>query len=208
MAKNPYAGGTDEEVIRATSDLIGVLMNDTSILEGIRMHLPDLDKIRSIHDRHLSVFKDVLAGNQEKEGELQAIRGEVSIQLGLFRDTAVLVGSQDASIPQRLGIVQRKPVIRKATGSIAAPENFKIVYIDRKMVARASGVKGAKSYELWCCEGDPMTQSNWRHLVTSGQAKRIEITGLTTGKLFYFRIRAITSKGNGSWSTFVSMIVI
>lgn len=208
MAKNPYAGGTDEEVIRATSELIGVLVNDMSILEGIRMHLPDLDKIRSIHDHHLSVFNDVLAGNHEKEGELQAIRGEVSIQLGLFRDTAVLVGSRDASIPQRLGIVKRQPVTRKATGSLAAPENFKIVYIDRKMVARASGIKGAKSYELWYCEGDPMTESNWRHLVTSGQAKRIEITGTTAGKLYYFRIRAITSKGSGSWSTFVSMVAI
>ncbi len=208
MAKNPFGGGSDEEVIRVTGDLISTLVKDSSILERIFMLLPDLQKIQSIHDRHRSVFNDVLGGKHEMEGELQAVRQEVNAQLGLLHGMAVLAGSQDPSIPQKLGMPQQQLVTKRTSGHLTSPENFRLAYDGHTIVARANAVKGAKSYEVWGCEGDPMTESNWRHITTSGRVNRMEITGLTPGKVYYFRIRAISSAGSGPWSNFLSMMAI
>ena len=189
MAKNPLGGGSDEEVIRVTGDLISTLAKDSSILESITLLLPDLQKIQSAHERHRNLFSDVLGGNREKEGELQAVRQEVSTQLGLFRGMAVLAGSQDPSIPQKLGWAHPQPITKRNAGHLTATENFRLVYDGHVLIARANAVKGAKSYEVWGCDGDPLIESNWRHITTSGRVKRIELTGLTPGKVYYFRIR-------------------
>lgn len=207
MPKNQFAAGSDEEVIRVTGDLISTLTKD-SILERIYTLFPDLQKLQSAHDRHLGLFNEVLAGNREKEGELQAVRQEVSAQLGLLRGMALLAGTQDPSIPQKLGMQQNPPITKRTMGQFTSPENFRMVYDGQVIVARANAVKGAKSYEVWGCEGDPMTESNWRHLTTSGRVNRIPIPGLTPGKLYYFRIRAISSTGSGPWSSFKSMMAI
>ena len=208
MAKNHFGGGSDEEVIRMTVELIGILAKEPSILERISMLVPNLDKLQTVHDRHLNVFNDVLGGNSEKEKELQAVRSEVTKQLGLFHGMAVLAGSQDPSITQELGIVQQQPATKRASGHFTSSENFRLVYDRHTVIARGNAVKGAKSYEVWGCDGDPMTESNWRHFTTSSRINRIEIPGLIPGRLYYFRVRAIMSNGSGPWSTFVSIMAI
>lgn len=208
MTKNPYDGANDEEVIRATGDILAILAKDPSIMPNMVTLLPSFDSVQSEHDLHRGLFNDVLGGNHEREGELQAARSRVTTELGLLRGLAVLVGSRDPSIPQRLGVVQQAPPVKRSSLHLTAAQNFRIVYEGQKMVARASAVKGAKSYEVWCCEGDPLTESNWRHLISSGRVNRIVLAGLTPGKLCYFRIRAISSAGSGPWSNFISMMAI
>ncbi len=205
--KNPFGAGNDEEVIRVTGDLISTLAKE-SMLERILTVFPDLQKLQTTHDRHRGLFNEVLGGNRDKEGELQAVRQEVNNQLGLLRGMALLAGTQDPTIPQKLGMQQQQPTAKRNSGSLTAPENFRLAYDGHTIVARANGVKGAKSYEVWGCDGDPMSESNWRHLITSGRGNHIEIPGLTPGKLYYFRIRAITSTGSGPWSNFKSMMAI
>lgn len=202
--KNPFGGGSDEEVIRLT----GEFLTKDSVLESIFTVLPNPQKLKFAHDRHLGLFNEVLGGNREKEGELQAVRQEVSAQLGLLRGMALLAGTQDPTIPQKLGLQQQQPVAKRTSGNLTAPENYRMVYDGHTIVARANAVKGAKSFEVWGCDGDPMTESNWRHLTTSARVNRIEILGLTPGKLYYFRIRAISSSGTGPWSNFISMMTI
>ncbi|ACH38919.1 hypothetical protein Gbem_1905 [Citrifermentans bemidjiense Bem] len=202
--KNLFGGGSDEEVIR----LAGEFLTKDAVVESIFTVLPNLQKLKFSHDRHLGLFNEVLGGNREKEGELQAVRQEVSAQLGLFRGMALLAGTQDPTIPQKLGLQQQQPITKRTAGILTAPENSRMVYDGHTIVARANAVKGAKSYEVWGCDGDPMTESNWRHLTTSCRVNRIEIAGLTPGKMFYFRIRAIAPSGPGSWTNFMSMMAI
>jgi hypothetical protein len=201
--KNPFGGGSDEEVIR----LAGEFLTKDAVLESIFTVLPNPQKLKFSHDRHLGLFNEVLGGNREKEGELQAVRQEVSAQLGLLRGMALLAGTQDPTIPQKLGLQQQQPITKRTSGNLTV-ENYRMVYDGHTIVARANAVKGAKSFEVWGCDGDPMTESNWRHLTTSARVNRIEILGLTPGKLYYFRIRAISSSGTGPWSNFMSMMTI
>lgn len=210
MAKTPNGGSGDEEVIRVAGDLITILEKDASILEAIKKLLaPSLETIQAVQDRHITVFHDYLAGDHGKEEELQASRKESIMLVNLLRGAATLVGTQDPTIPQRLGIVHQAPVNKRVSRRLGAPDHLRIVYEGHKMVARAGAVKGARIYELWCCDGDPMVESNWRHLINSCKVNRIEITeGLTPGKLYYFRIRAMAASGAGDWSSFVSLIAI
>lgn len=208
MAKAPNGGSGDEEVIRMTSELIAILAKDQSILEGIKNLLPNLDTIQSARDRHISVFRDYLAGDHAKEEELLASRKESILLVNLVRGAATLIAPKDPTIPQRLGIVHQAPVNKRTAPHLGSPKNLRIIYEGRRMVARAGAVKGTRIYEVWCCDGDPMVESNWRHLVTSSKASGIAIEGLTPGKLYYFRIRAISASGPGDWSSFVSMIAI
>lgn len=205
--KNPFGAGNDEEVIRVTGDLISTLAKE-SMMERILTVFPNLQKLQTTHDRHRGLFNEVLGGNREKEGELQAVRQEVNNQLGLLRGMARLAGTQDPTIPQKLGMQQQQPTVKRNSGALPIPENFRMVYEGHTIVARANAVKGARSYGMWGCESDPMTESNWRHVTTSARVNRIEIVGLTPGKLYYFRIRAISSSGTGAWSNFMSMMAI
>lgn len=209
MAKTPNGGSGDEEVIRMTGDLITILAKDASILEGIKRLMPDLEDIQSARDRHISVFRDYLAGDHSKEEELLASRKESTLLVNLVRGAATLVAPKDPTIPKKLGIVHQAPINRRIMQRLGSPEHLRIDYDKHKMVVRAGAVRGARFYEVWCCDGDPMVDSNWRHLITSCKANRIEITeGLTAGKLYYFRIRAIAASGPGEWSSFVSLIAI
>lgn len=210
MAKHP-SGANDEELIRSGSEILNVLAKNPSLLSNMVSLLLDHERLQSTHDHHRSVFNEFLGGNTEKEGELHASRGALKTEIRLFHGCAMLVGCKDPSIPQTLGLVQQQPpVTKRTTVHLHEVPNPRAVYEKKKMVLRADGVKGAKSFEVWCCEGDPMTESNWRYLTGSVRVNRIELTGLglTPGKLYFFRIRAISSHGIGPWSNFVSLIAI
>ncbi|MBU5614751.1 fibronectin type III domain-containing protein [Geomonas azotofigens] len=208
MGKNRNGGEKDEELVRETGDLITNLSNDPSIMESIYTLLPNLEKIRSAHERHRTLFHQVLDGAHDKEGELEAARNYVLLQMSLVHGIANLTGKHDPTIPQKLGMVQQNSSKRVSVAGLLVPENFRMAYEGRGIIARASAVKGAKSYEIWVCESDPLVESSWRHHTTSGRVHRIDITGLTPGRLYYFRIRAVGATDAGPWSNFISMMAI
>lgn len=207
MGKNRNGGEKDEEVIRATGALLTSLTKDPSIMRSIYALLPDLEKIQGAYDRHRNVFHQVVDGASDKEGELEAARNEVLTQVSLVHGMATLTGKHDPTIPQKLGLVHQIASKRSAAG-LSVPENFRMVYEGRSIIARASAVKGARSYEIWVCESDPLTEAGWRHHTTSGKISRIEVTGLTPGRLYYFRIRAVGAVDAGPPSNFISMMAI
>lgn len=208
MVKNRNGGLTDEEISRETGGLIASLAKDPTILESIFALLPQLDKMQDAHQRHRNILNEVLGGATEKEGDLEAARNEVITHASLVHGLAQLTGKHDPTIPQKLGVASPPTSSKRVSSTNLSQMNFRVVYQEHQLVARANGVKGAKSYEVSVCEGDPATESNWRHQATSTRANRIVLTGLTAGKVYYFRIRAITSHGEGPWSNFVSIMAI
>ncbi|QXE89791.1 fibronectin type III domain-containing protein [Geomonas subterranea] len=208
MAKKNDSGTNDESSIRTLGELITTLDNDPTILERISTFMPELGKMKTVHDRHRALFAEVLGGNREKEGELDAARMDTNNHLGVFHGLVQLTGSRDPSIPQSLGITAPTPTKRSLTNHFSSPENLRLVYKGLSLIARAGSVKGAKNYEIWVCDGDPMVESNWRYHSHSTRVNHIEITGLTPGRMYYFRIRAVLSGGNSPWSNFVGMMAI
>ncbi|QWV92155.1 fibronectin type III domain-containing protein [Geomonas oryzisoli] len=208
MSKNRDGGGKDDEIIRASDDLLTSLSKDPTIMQSIYDVLPNQEKLQEARDRHRSLFHQVVDGAHDKEPELEAARNDHVAKMNLVTGMATLTGKHDPTIPQKLGLVHPLTGKRSPAGGLSVPENFRMVYEGRMIIARGSAVKGARSYEIWVCEGDPFTEANWRHHATSGKINRIEITGLTPGRLYYFRIRAVGANDSGPWSNFISMMAI
>ncbi|QWV91826.1 fibronectin type III domain-containing protein [Geomonas oryzisoli] len=208
MGRKRKGGEKDEVVIRANGELITLLSKDPSILEKIYTLLPNLEKIQATHNRHRSIYHEFLDGARDKEGELETARYESISQMRMIRGIANLVGKHDPTIPEKLGMAATPSASKRTPSPPITPMNLKVVYHKNEVVARASGVKGVKSYEMSVCESDPLVESNWRHLTTSTHAKRIVLSGLTPGKMYYFRIRALTTQGEGPWSNFVCIMAI
>lgn len=208
MSKNRSGGANDEEISRETGMLITSLAKDPTILESIFALLPPLDKMQDAHQRHRNLLNEVLGGATEKEGDLEGARNEVITHASIIHGLAQLTGKHDPTIPQKLAGASPPNSSKRVSSAHLSQMNLRVVYQEHQLVARANGVKGAKSYEVFVCEGDPATESNWRHQATSPRASRIVLTGLTAGKVYYFRIRAITSHGEGPWSNVVSIMAI
>jgi hypothetical protein len=73
------------------------------------------------------------------------------------------------------------------------------------LLARASSLRGAGSYETQYCTGDPSVPANWQKGPTTTGCRRIELEDLTPGQLYYVRIRGIGSNGPGAWSDVASL---
>ncbi|MBJ6801448.1 fibronectin type III domain-containing protein [Geomonas propionica] len=208
MGKNRNGGEKDEDIIRAAGDLLTSLSKDPSIMRSIYYLLPDQERMQAAHDQHRNLFHEVLGGAHDKEGELEAARNEVVRQMSMVHSMANLTGKHDPTIPQKLGMASTPSTPKRTSSPYPSTMTLKVVYQDNKLVARANGVKSVKSYDVWVCEGDPFVESSWRHHATSTRAKRIVLTGLTPGKMYYFRIRALTTHGEGPWSNFVNIMAI
>ncbi|GFO64057.1 fibronectin type III domain-containing protein [Geomonas paludis] len=208
MSKNRDGWGKDDEIIRASDDLLTSLSKDPSIMQSIYDVLPNQEKLQEARDRHRSLFHQVVDGAHDKEPELEAARNDHIAKMSLVTGMATLTGKHDPSIPQKLGLVHQNAGKRGSAAGLSVPGNFRMMYEGRSIIARGSAVKGARSYEIWVCEGDPLAEASWRHHATSGKINKIEITGLTPGRLYYFRIRAVGARDAGPWSTFISMMAI
>ncbi|MCM0081014.1 fibronectin type III domain-containing protein [Geomonas sp. Red32] len=77
----------------------------------------------------------------------------------------------------------------------------------RSMRIKFAGAKGVRSWELWWTASDPSVEGNWGFL-KSGSTTKFEFDGLEPGRLYYFRIRGVNSRGPGPWSAVVSLRAI
>ena len=55
---------------------------------------------------------------------------------------------------------------------------------------RWGGVKGRSGYYVFICAGDPNVEANWSQLVFTTR-NRFSATGLSTDKMYYFRVNAV-----------------
>lgn len=75
-------------------------------------------------------------------------------------------------------------------------------------MARVRKVPRAASYDAQITSEDPTTESNW---IAAGRFKNctgIELSGLTLGKTYFVRVRALGSGGPGAWTIPSSLMVV
>ncbi|HPS12370.1 MAG TPA: fibronectin type III domain-containing protein [Prolixibacteraceae bacterium] len=95
----------------------------------------------------------------------------------------------------------KEPKPRKKSEFIVIPGNK-----PGSFILRRQAVKGARSYLWQYCKGDsPAPEGEWTVLDASTQAT-YEVTGLTSGTKYWFRVAAVTSEGTGAFTSPVSKI--
>lgn len=86
-------------------------------------------------------------------------------------------------------------------GALPAPENVRAAYNGHsgQIRVRSSPVKGAASYVTECREHGPGAPGPWQQVKVSTSAT-ITATGLTPGKEYAFRMKAVGAAGDSPWS--------
>lgn len=200
---------SDTENISTTEMLITAMTNDPDLYARMLSLLPNRDKFEVLHGRYKENLNAYLGGDRQKGLMLEVDSKELNRELTRFITLVKLVAEDDPTLLQKLGINLQKG--KKASKILlTAPANFSVRHGSEHgtMIAKASPVKGGKSYEIQVCEGDPSIESNWRHVATSAHCSRMEITGLTPGTVYWFRVKAVGARGFGPSSSYVSLMAI
>ncbi|MBJ6727196.1 fibronectin type III domain-containing protein [Geomesophilobacter sediminis] len=154
-----------------------------------------------------------LGGDPVKLAETDARRQEFTGIFGDVLDVLAVAARKDSTLLIKAGL----DWIKKSSPSTASqaraalangPMNFAVKYgVGHEMVGKCAAVKGAKSYEVWCTE-DPKDESSWKFLGIFTKASRMEFQGLTPGRQYWFRVRAVLANGKSPWSHVVSLMGI
>lgn len=73
-----------------------------------------------------------------------------------------------------------------------------------QMLGSVATMPGVRSWELWMTD-NPNDESSWKYYQTFFKSSNMLITGLESGKVYYFRIRGLNSAGATPWSVVVCL---
>jgi len=76
------------------------------------------------------------------------------------------------------------------------------------LVVQATRVPKAAAYDVQTATADPTVESNWNDAGSFKNGRRMQVQGLTPGKYYAVRVRALGSAGYGPWATGPSMMVV
>lgn len=74
-----------------------------------------------------------------------------------------------------------------------------------QMLASVGTMSGVRSWELWMTDSDPSDEGSWRFYRSFFKSSDMLITGLQSGRIYYFRIRGLNSAGASPWSVVVTL---
>ena len=101
-------------------------------------------------------------------------------------------------------ILERQRRIQGATGDFTGL--FQSIALACRVIA--SKVQKAVSYDVQVATADPTVESNWNLAGSFAGCRRIELGGLTPGKVYSVRMRALGSAGPGPWTPASSLMVV
>jgi len=162
-----------------------------------------------------NTFRDALhasaSRDRNKIAERDASRAVLDGYLKTLAGYLEVIAHGDTAKLMRTGYELRKDRVRSTnTDPLSAPGGFVVKHgkLSGVMVLHARALPGAISYEAYQTDGDPTSEAGWKDEGTFPGCNHIEIAGLTPGKIYWFRIRAISINGNGAWTDPASLMVI
>jgi len=199
----PYNEMGDHEVIAISATVNGAFTAE--LYAYLLSLLPTPSTFAALSSRLEANYAGFLKGEPEKVKEFEADRKALNCELTQMRALAKAVAIKDPEIPGKLGL---GPLTEKTavSGPLGAPEGFKVVFdAFGHLTATVKKVPGARGYQVWCCDGDPSIEANWRLVASAPNCKGIVITGLNRGKFTLLKVRALRATGAGPWSNWVSL---
>jgi len=208
--KSSYNGVSDTEMIPTTGAMVAALTKDSTLFQTIMSFLPTEEQLKDAHGNFQTSYNEALGGDREKAVKLEADRQVLDKRFSIFTALVKLAAEEDASLLAKAGVTQPQ-VKRTSSGTtMTAPANFQVRHGQGHgvIIGKAGSVKPARSYEMQFCEGDPTIEENWKYAGVSVHASRLEMNGLTPGKVYSFRVRGIGANGPGPWSSYVTLMAI
>lgn len=173
--------------------------------------VPSLAQIQSDLAAFQAALTATQSGDRTRIVERNTARSKLSADLFVLANYVQTVAPNDDSRLVTTGFPLRQPAPRARLSEVPdAPAGFDVYRgtVSGTLVARASRVARAGSYDVQITTADPTVESNWTPAGSYKNCGRIELQGLTPGKTYTVRIRALGSAGPGAWATSESLMVV
>jgi hypothetical protein len=171
--------------------------------------VPPLAQLQTDLTNLRSVSAATSAGDRTRIPERDAARQTVQADLQKLAFYVQLVANGDATLLATTGFDVKQPPVRSLVAvPLGAPTEFrlKLGEVSGMLVATARRLPGAGSYEVQLATADPTVETNWSSAGIFVHCKRIELTGLTPGKVYSVRLRGIGVAGTGAWAPAASLM--
>ncbi len=197
------------EAIPKTSAVVVAMAKDPTLYALVESFFPKREELEEVFEEHKVAFSEAADGDPEKAKQLKAIRQKLDRKFTVFFAVMRHAAVEHPNLLERFGVPPEK-VRRSNTPILTSPGNLRVIHgkVSGELVLRVEPVKGAKSYDISCCIGDPSIEANWKHCGVGTKASHLLVSGLVPGTLYWFRVRAIGPNGQGPWSQFVSLMCI
>ena len=176
--------------------------------------VPDSKELKETGIHYNALATAVSSGDHSKMPERDAFRPQAVQQLALTLTWAAMRSCREnnLSLITNLGVDPKRKIQSRSTTHelVGAPKDPKVKHgqISGTVTIDVPKVKGAVTYIVQACQGDPTKEESWSNEWQSAKCKGIQATGLEPGKIYYFRVRCFGHAGHGPWSAIVSLMVI
>lgn len=172
--------------------------------------LASLDDFGAGIDRLQVAYDGVQKRNLQLVPERNAAHIDLKKMMTKYVKYGDLVADGNIAILQSIGAPLRAVAGKSGFLLQVGTPQLAVVHAGRGGVyCKSKSVKGAFSYQIQFTDGDPGVEANWKDWsVPSAHASSILINGLTSGKEYSFRMRAIGSTQPGPWSAPVTIMIL
>lgn len=201
---------SDAQVAPIMTQLMAVLTKNPSLYTRVMGVYPTLEELKYLHESHIATLNDPSSGEPEKVREHQAKRQLLNRKVAAFHSAVKVAATEEPSLLAAFGLSQPKPRKAPSVSNVTQTEKLKAVHSDisGEIFLKAPPVKYARSYDIDYCEGDPSLEESWKHHSVVAHASKMKVTGLTPGRVYWFRVRGIGANGPGPWSPYASLMAI
>jgi hypothetical protein len=202
----------DADLLVKVASIIASLDNNPNYPRPWPDQAPKYEGLIAVHGTFQFAVQAALGRDVNKIAERDRARENLVEYLSDLAPYLELVAKGDENILMSTGydVTQTRTYGAASHDPLGAVENFSVkrAELEGMLVAHATKLQGASSYELQIAEGDPTVEANWRQYAIFASASRMEIKGLTPGRKVSVRVRGIDINGPGAWSAPVTLMVV
>jgi hypothetical protein len=162
----------------------------------------------------LSTYQDALditlAGDRTQITARNSARATLSNDLLLLRLYVETMGNGNPAKIATSGFPLKQRSPRSLAVVPTVPPGFIISQgpVSGTISVKCRRVPGAGCYQVQLASADPTLEASWMDVGSFTRCQGIAIEGLTAGKIYSVRMRAVGNAGSGAWTLPASMMVI
>lgn len=158
-----------------------------------------------------TIVNAIAGKDRSRMADRDALRGRMAEELASLAFYLQGVANGDPTKLATTGFPARKASARALTpADLQAPSQLRLQRgtLSGQLIVRAGAVTKAASYAVQITTADPTAEGNWTDVGTFPYCRRITLNGLTPGKVYSVRMRAIGRAGAGAWTAPSSLMVV
>ncbi|MBJ6727507.1 fibronectin type III domain-containing protein [Geomesophilobacter sediminis] len=166
-------------------------------------------ELRQIGLNHIAATKAAEGGDRGKISERDALRPITELHPVAIIRWAVIrsVVENDPSLLEGLGLPPKKKGLRSSavTTELYAPQNPSAKNGKPGCVLITTNkVPKSHIYQVGVCKGDPSVDANWWLVGPYDHCRNMEVSGLDSGTLYFFRVMCIAGNLQSPWSAIIT----